>query len=138
MYLAIFCQNMKHKSKYMHVSYSIPLIWVELCFKATAFQPFHAKYARFSSSYLKMSGFSSKNVRYPRYQDTDFLQLCKTGGMISDLISFFKCPDFLLKMSGILDTRIPAFCNSDLRCKLYAIQILYICNSYVIQIKNFL
>ena len=25
--------------------------------------------------YLKMSGFLSKNVRYPRYQDTAFLQL---------------------------------------------------------------
>ena len=23
-----------------------------------------------------------------------------------------KCPDFLQKMSGILDTRIPHFCNS--------------------------
>ena len=23
-----------------------------------------------------MSGFYSRNVRYPRYQDTDFLQLC--------------------------------------------------------------
>ena len=24
----------------------------------------------------------------------------------------YKCPDFLQKMSGILDTRIPTFCNS--------------------------
>ena len=23
-----------------------------------------------------MSGFSSRNVRYPKYQDTDLLQLC--------------------------------------------------------------
>ena len=28
-----------------------------------------------SSSDLKMSGFQPKNVQYPRYQDTDFLQL---------------------------------------------------------------
>ena len=27
------------------------------------------------SNYLKMSGFSSRNVRYPRYQDTDLLQV---------------------------------------------------------------
>ena len=27
--------------------------------------------------------------------------------------TIWKCPDFLLKMSGILDTRIPTCCNSD-------------------------
>ena len=27
-----------------------------------------------------MSGFSSRNVRYPRYQDTDLLQLCCSYG----------------------------------------------------------
>ena len=28
--------------------------------------------------------------------------------------TIWKCPDFLLKMSDILDTRIPPFCNSGL------------------------
>ena len=32
--------------------------------------------AMIGSNFLKMSGFSSKNVWYPRYQDTGFLQLC--------------------------------------------------------------
>ena len=37
---------------------------------------FYAKYAKISSNYMKMSGFPSRNVQYPRYQDTNFLQLC--------------------------------------------------------------
>ena len=47
-----------------------------MCLKYAIFYPFNAKYSKISSNFLKMSGFSSKNVRYPRYQDTDFLQLC--------------------------------------------------------------
>ena len=35
-----------------------------------------ATFAKINSNYLKMSDFSSRNVRYPRYQDTDLLQLC--------------------------------------------------------------
>ena len=49
---------------------------VELFQKSTVLEPFYAKNAKFSCNYLKMSGFSSRNVRYPRYQDTAFLQLC--------------------------------------------------------------
>ena len=60
-----------------------------MCLKLTVLLPFCAKFTRINCNHLEMSGFSSKNIRYPRYQDTDFLQLCKTGGMISDLISFF-------------------------------------------------
>ena len=41
-----------------------------------SFVAFYAEYAMISSNYFKMSGFSSRNVRYPRYQDTDLLQLC--------------------------------------------------------------
>ena len=48
---------------------------VELFQKSTVLEPFYAKNAKFSCNYLKMSGFSSRNVRYPRYQDTDLLQL---------------------------------------------------------------
>ena len=51
--------------------------WVELCHKLTVLKPFYAKYAKICSNYLKMSGFPSRNVRYPRYQDTNFLQLEK-------------------------------------------------------------
>ena len=32
------------------------------------------------NKYMKMSGFSSRNVRYPRYQDTNLLQLCGEEG----------------------------------------------------------
>ena len=49
---------------------------VEVCHKSTVFKPFYAKYAKICTNYWKMSGFPSKNVRYPRYQDTDLLQLC--------------------------------------------------------------
>ena len=41
---------------------------------------FFAKYAKI---WTKMSGFPSKNVEYPRYHDTDILQLCLSGGKIS-------------------------------------------------------
>ena len=37
-------------------------------------EAFLCQNAKISSNYLKMSGFSSRNVRYPRYQDTDLLQ----------------------------------------------------------------
>ena len=47
----------------------------ELCHKSTVFKPFYAKYAKICTNYWKMSGFPSKNVRYPRYQDTNILQL---------------------------------------------------------------
>ena len=42
----------------------------------TSLYHFLAKYASSNSNYFKISGFSSKNVQYPRYQDTDLLQLC--------------------------------------------------------------
>ena len=47
----------------------------QLCLKLTELQRFDAKYAWITINYLKMSGFSFRNVRYPRYQDTEFLQL---------------------------------------------------------------
>ena len=37
---------------------------------------FSLKYAKIGSNFLKISGYSSRNVRYPKYQDTDLLQLC--------------------------------------------------------------
>ena len=43
------------------------------------------KYAKISCNFLKMSGFSSKNVRYPRYQDTGFLQLGGLGSVCAVL-----------------------------------------------------
>ena len=49
---------------------------VELCKILIFLYPFIVKYANIKSIYLKMSAFCSKNVRYPRYQDTDLLQLC--------------------------------------------------------------
>ena len=53
-----FRNNTSHKNKHRRVFY------------------FYAKQNKISSNHLKISGFSAKNVRYPRYQDTDFLQLC--------------------------------------------------------------
>ena len=42
--------------------------------------------AKCCKKYLKMSGFSSKNGRYPRYQETKFLQLCQqVSGQTSPL-----------------------------------------------------
>ena len=34
------------------------------------------------------------------------------ANMLRYVATISKCPDFLQKMSGILDTRIPPFCNS--------------------------
>ena len=48
---------------------------VEFCRILTLFYFVLTKYAKINSNYLKMSGLSSRNVRYPRYQDTDLLQL---------------------------------------------------------------
>ena len=36
--------------------------------------------------------------------------------MIRFAVTISKCPDFLPEMSGILDTRIPPFCNSEQAC----------------------
>ena len=47
---------------------------VELYHRWTLFYPVLIKYAKINSNYLKMTGFSSRNVRYPRYQNTDLLQ----------------------------------------------------------------
>ena len=41
----------------------------------TKLLPFFAKYIKIISNFLKMSQFSTKKVRYPRYKDTDFLQV---------------------------------------------------------------
>ena len=49
---------------------------VELCHKPTVLYPFYTKYAQINRNYLKMSGFSSRIVRYPGYQDTALVQLC--------------------------------------------------------------
>ena len=56
--------------------------WTNACFllnfhhlELNSIVAFSAKYAKISSNYLKMSAFSSRNVQYPRYQDTAFLQL---------------------------------------------------------------
>ena len=71
-----FCQYMRHKSKYRLLFKSFLSFGVKVCNCLTFLYPFLAKYAKIDSNYLKMSGFSSRNVRYPRYQDTDLLQLC--------------------------------------------------------------
>ena len=62
---------------------------VELFKKSTVLEPFYAKNAKFSCNYLKMSRFSSRNVRYPRYQDTAFSQLCNWFNKSLDI---FKHP----------------------------------------------
>ena len=41
--------------------------------------PFYTKFAKIDSSYLKMSGFSTRNVRCPRYQDTNLLSGLKVN-----------------------------------------------------------
>ena len=64
--------NMTHEIKQMFAITLIFSFGVELC----QYCSLYAKYAMISGNYLKMSRFSSRNVRYPRYQDTDFLQLC--------------------------------------------------------------
>ena len=59
---------------------------VEMCHKLTVLRTFYAKNARNSSNYLKMSEFSFRNVRYPIYQDTDFMQLLSyVNGFVSFL-----------------------------------------------------
>ena len=56
---------------------------VELCLEITVFYPFCAKFTTIYCNHLKMSGFFPKNVRYPRYQNTKFLQLWKTSAQFS-------------------------------------------------------
>ena len=68
----------------MLVSLSIFFIWSWIVKKTTVLDPFYAKNAKISSNYLKMSRFSSRNVWYPRYQDTAFLQLCSEVAQISE------------------------------------------------------
>ena len=53
---------------------------VELCHKSTVLLTFYAKYVKMSRNYFIMSGFFSKIVQYPRYQDTT-LTLSPMGGL---------------------------------------------------------
>ena len=69
------CHNMRHKRKPRHVFYSFIVIWNWIVSYIYTILSFLVKYAKIDSNYLKMSGFSFRNVRYPRYQDTDLLQL---------------------------------------------------------------
>ena len=59
-------------------------------------------FAIISSNYVKMSEFPSKNVRYPRYQDTNHLQLC-----LFDLIfvSTLNIPNLSLKLFQTKQTK---------------------------------
>ena len=45
-----------------------------------------------------MSGFSSRNVQYPRYQDTDLLQLCPypVWARINISISLFQINELVI------------------------------------------
>jgi len=56
------------------------------------------------------------------------------SNMLRLVATIEKCPDFFAEMSGILDTRIPTFCNS--------VDILlddtYWCNFSMIQQKSWL
>ena len=45
-----------------------------------------------------MSGFSSRNVRYPRYQDTDLLQLCKVRNIAGDVYDIVTELDILVDL----------------------------------------
>ena len=67
---------MTHDIEQMLFSSKVYPFGVELFYKSTVSKHFYAKYANIYSNYLEMSGFPFKNVRYPRYQDTYFLQLC--------------------------------------------------------------
>ena len=71
----IFFQDVKQKSKHRLVFTPLYSFGVEVCLKLTILWPFYVKFIWIYCNYLKMSGFSSKNVRYPRYQDTKFLLL---------------------------------------------------------------
>ena len=42
----------------------------------------------------------------------DVWRSCFWSNMLILIATIWKCPDFLPKMSGILDTRIPTYCNS--------------------------
>ena len=70
-----FCHNMRHRSKHRLVFCSFIVIWNSIVSYIKTILSFYTKYAKIYSNYLKMSGFSFRNVRYPRYQDTDLLQL---------------------------------------------------------------
>ena len=69
-----FGHNMTNDIEKCQFSSQVYAFGVELSYKFTVLKPFYAKYAKNCSNYLKMSGFFSRNVRYPRYQDTDFLE----------------------------------------------------------------
>ena len=71
-----FCNNMSYKTKYGLVFYSITVLLSWPVSYIFIFVSFSATHSKINSNYLKMSGLSSRNIRYPRYQDTDFLQLC--------------------------------------------------------------
>ena len=67
---------MSHEIEQMFVFFSIFFIWSWTLSYINSNLAFYAKCSMISSNCLKMTGFSSRNVRYPRYQDTDWLQLC--------------------------------------------------------------
>ena len=84
-----------HKLNKCLFSSQFSLFGVELCPISTVLKPFFAKNAMISSNYLKMSGFSSRNVRYPRYEDADFLQLCPQRKCFSIPMERKSLPFFL-------------------------------------------
>ena len=72
-----FCHKMMQKRKLGFSFIYFYSYGVDIYLKCTIVQPFNAKYTKIGSNLLKMSGFSFRNVRYPRYQDTGLLQLCQ-------------------------------------------------------------
>ena len=71
-----FSWYMRHKSNPRILFQSFLIIWSNCVNRLLFLHPFQAKFGKINSNYLIMSGFSSRNLRYPRYQDTDLLQLC--------------------------------------------------------------
>ena len=61
-----------------------------------------------------MSRFSSRNVRYPRYQDTDFLQLCKKNFLLKQLNLVYQQNDSLATTALYSYLQSCSACLSDL------------------------
>ena len=75
MYLLNLAKIWRMKFNKCYFSSQFSSLGVKLCHISNVVQPLYAKYANISNNTLKMSRFPSRNVRYPRYQDTNFLQV---------------------------------------------------------------
>ena len=78
-------------------------IGLELCHKSKVLRHFYAKYAKICINYFKRSRLPPRNVRYPRYQDTDLLQLCFKG------VNIDFCPYLQLENSSSVKVSHPCF-----------------------------